>query len=218
MKTSELIKLLQKVDPSGDLHVHMANGAPCGVYVSPANYDGHHHYVDCVNNKPIRYVYSEYGDKVVIDTIDECDFVWSIFETYTPYTYPTFGDVLRMFVHIDRYGVVSEPNEALSMLRKLFDHALKYHVDKDNEDLKLVCAKMQDGWLWLQNKNGNSFHYTVDDNGDEENNWTILDDHGKSHIITECDINPICYSGLFKKTESDITGFTNDKFWKWIIK
>jgi len=76
MKTKDLIKQLQKADPSGELHVRMSNGGmPDFVRVLPGYYDGGYWYIDDAG----IMTYTTVGDKVEIyarsydHVVEECD-------------------------------------------------------------------------------------------------------------------------------------------------
>lgn len=72
MKTKNLIKALQKEDPSGESHVRASDGEPIiAVELKPGYWDGYYIYEDENGNR----VYSEEGTKVDIMTREDTDFI-----------------------------------------------------------------------------------------------------------------------------------------------
>ena len=67
MKTKELIELLQKADPSGELHIHGVQG----IDRMPAYYDG-----SLIYYKEGKWVISDKGSKIVLKEFDR----YSLFE------------------------------------------------------------------------------------------------------------------------------------------
>jgi hypothetical protein len=68
MRTSELIKQLQKADPKDECTVCVSNSPVNGVDRQPWYYDGRLEYIerDKVTNKPIKIGYKGGSDKIVI--------------------------------------------------------------------------------------------------------------------------------------------------------
>lgn len=62
MTTSEFIKLLQKEDPSGKLHVHVrGEGCPVFVNIEPGYYDGSYYF-----KEKDKWMISKIGDKLTV--------------------------------------------------------------------------------------------------------------------------------------------------------
>jgi len=74
MKTKELIELLQKADPSGELHVRLRDGgAPFYVESLSGYYDGAYEYL---TNNDEKMVITDKGRKVDIYSTSWKDWLW----------------------------------------------------------------------------------------------------------------------------------------------
>lgn len=77
MTTKEIIKKLQEIDPSGNLHVRpSAGGAICGFHKVEGYYDGAYEYLDLENDILIHTIKGYKIDVDVLtvdDIIDNCD-------------------------------------------------------------------------------------------------------------------------------------------------
>ena len=71
MKTSQLVKLLQEADPTGDLEVYGAGGAIYDVERLPGYYDGSYSYIETEQDGETlkNYVISKANQKVYIDSM-----------------------------------------------------------------------------------------------------------------------------------------------------
>jgi len=77
MKTKELIRQLQEMDPEGELHVTGDSGAILDVQRMPGYYDGPGHYMEDSDCFPSNYAIDYKNDKVVITCISVDEFIWN---------------------------------------------------------------------------------------------------------------------------------------------
>ena len=78
MKTKELIRQLQEVDPTGEMDCVVDNIDITGVHQEPAYWDGCKQVLKWNNDRLVGAEYSSEGDKLNIDT-------WSISDVFVDY-------------------------------------------------------------------------------------------------------------------------------------
>ena len=132
MKSSELIKLIQKEDPTGELHVRLPGGIPFGVEAKPGYYDGAYSYIYEDGN----YVISKEDAKLDIHCTDLEDFVW---DTDDPLSKIKFK------------GIKKEDRT------QYLERAAKYHRESQacnrsiqDKCIREVLEKIKSGWIIVQ--------------------------------------------------------------------
>ena len=146
MISSDLIKLLQEADPSGNLHVRINGEAPEHVMAKPGYYDGPYTYMDGG-----KLVFSTEGDKVDIDTFDVDAFVWENFDDWEDkvefhYTYLDGGEHEK---------IVREH------LKKVAQEAREFDKESITEFSKSVMDKIRDGYKVIQKDTNVGYYNTM---------------------------------------------------------
>lgn len=135
MKTSELINLLQKEDPSGDLHVRIKGMTPTSVKKKLGYEDGPYEYLE--NGK---LIFSTEGYKVDINALDIEDFAWKNFNDWEDkivFNYTKLND--------------NEKEESVrARLAKAASEAKEFDSDSVKEFSKFVMDKISNGYKVIQ--------------------------------------------------------------------
>jgi len=142
MTTSELIKLLQKEDPSGRLHVRVGNGTPIGVEQKPGYWDGAYSYIDTDGN----YIISVKDTKIDIDTIDVEGFIWD-----------TAGDISRIKFegydcYVDKEGTEKEIAARVAHFKSVAEDVKECLKRLDQSLLERAQVAFGEGFLLRQDK------------------------------------------------------------------
>lgn len=118
MKTGELIKLLQRDLPSGELHVRINGKTPTIVETKSGYWDGPYQYLD--ENKNL--IISIAGSKVDIYTTDYEDFIWDHEGDYSKIKFEGFEQYIEENRNINdwkrRFEEISQ--EAIKSTNKIY--------------------------------------------------------------------------------------------------
>jgi hypothetical protein len=121
MKTKDLIKQLQEVDPSGEGYIRMSGGVPYLIMSLPGYYDGCYDYIDENGN----FVASTEGYKVDIRTMDIEGYVWDLLDRNPNITWEETKEklILNVNEHTRDY-YIRKAHEAFTESKEL-DEELK---------------------------------------------------------------------------------------------
>lgn len=170
MTTSELIKLLQAEDPSGNAHIRLSDGVIIGVERKPGYWDGAYYYID--ENK--RYVRSTRNEKIDIHTITSEDYIWDNHMDYNPYLNDKNAAWQRLkdlFV-FDTYE--SKHNEDIkdsfyNNLKKEFDEYCEYMIDYSKKLVNELITNIENG-----------FKYQFFEQNERFDKWRVVNDKGET--------------------------------------
>jgi hypothetical protein len=136
MKTKELIKLLQKEDPTGELHVRtQAGGAVIGVERKEGYWDGHYSYIDGE-----EYVISSLGEKIDLLEID-----------YEEWIMDHNGDYSKIRLDIGNYLNYEEyEREYLNKFKEISEDHKKIEQSLRETSLFEIIKMIAEGWKIIE--------------------------------------------------------------------
>lgn len=179
MKSKDIIKLLQKEDPTGETHVRFGRGELLGFERKPGYYDGAYTY----KNEDGKFVITEKGEKIDAHFEDLDDIIWEC-----------HGDTNKIMQQI-----IVETRDANSFVRDIVEpeakKARKFHKTSLAEFTYYVMGKvLKEGWEITQHLDTKIGHYNQ--------MWFEKDDVRKRLRQGDCDA--VLESGFFKhiKTEA----------------
>jgi hypothetical protein len=151
MKTKDIIKILQELDPDGENIVTVENNAILSISKVSGYYNGPYQHYD---NKGVLSIISS-GDKILIGTIDKEDIIWG-----------EEGDMekikKRIKINLDSY--VNKEEETKNIWSKIEELALEVKGYSDNINLetkKSVIKKYKSGWKVILPKQHKNIHMDI---------------------------------------------------------
>lgn len=210
MTTGEFIKMLQKEDPSGKLHIRMPGGVPYFAESKEGYWDGPYFYIDEEGNM----VYSSLDGKVDVHCLDVSGFVEQNFSLNFPGR-NTWEDIRKKFkFKLGNYAVkehqIQRQEQILTEAKEAFDMIYEIHKDSYDNSLKEMIQNAEKGWTWFQDKKI--------DSGDPKMHkfytWKVYDGTGKEQGSNVHYTESIQISGLWDKQD-------NGKklgYYQWIFK
>lgn len=208
MKTKELIKLLQEVDPSGECHVRMEGGIPITAYRLPGYYDGAYEYLDESGN----WVVSTKGDKVDIITMDKETFICDEYDD-TLHPEENWDNIKELIkIDYDPSGNSTQSIEYMNRFKQYFDRFSNYEESSKNSMINKNIEQANKGWTWFQNK-------LVDDDSLKFNNhtfytWLIYDENGVKQPSNLINTEWVLKSGLWERLDNQV----KDGYYQFIYK
>jgi len=211
MKTKELIKMLQKADPSGEAHVRMSGGIPYCAELKAGYWDGAYSYIDEDGN----YVYTTEGVKVDLYQKDIHDFVDENFNLHDPKN-NTWESIRNKFKFSLGYSIESQRKERedaiLNEAKESYDIIKKIHQSSFDNSLEKMEQNAIKGWTWFQNKDVDKneipnmhVYYT----------WKIYDENKKEQAGSNVWMTQsVQKSGKWEKFDNNV----KPGYYQWIYK
>lgn len=202
MTTGELIKLLQKSDPTGNCHIRIGDdrGVIVGVEKKEGYWDGPYSYLKKDDEGKWVWVETTKNSKVDFITMDLFDFA----EIY----HGDWEEVKKHIIVEYDYLDNERKNHFLEIAKKECDEYFNINSKIYEESYKKMKENALNGWRWFQDKrvdNNKSYTYYF---------WKIFDENGKEYSSSISMTESVLKSRDWEKVDNNVY----EGYYEWIYK